>query len=73
MATNNQKIVAEAIHLAKTKGFAVGFDYLCKHTTSKMGNNGDKLKWFSDKCYEHHISLHDVILSPIHNQEEELI
>lgn len=62
MATNNQKVVAEALHLAQTKGFTVGFDFLCKHTSSKMGNNEVKLKWFSDKCYEHHIGPYDMKL-----------
>lgn len=56
MATNNQRIVAEALRLARTFNFETGFRFLCDNASPKMASNGGPGRaWFTNKCREHKI------------------
>jgi len=56
MATTNQKIVAEALHLARKFNFTVGFDYLRENASPRWDKEPMALHaWFINKCLEHNI------------------
>ena len=54
MATTNQKIVAEALRLARDNGFSVGLTFL-SNLKKIPGNGESSLSWFANKCLEHKI------------------
>ncbi len=54
MATRNQKIVAEALRLARVESFGSGFAFLCKNTKPmRWETDKARFKWFAKKCEEH--------------------
>lgn len=57
MATSNQKIIAEALRIARTESFNKGFNFLCEKAPSTwLDIPGARFVWFKDKCKEHGIN-----------------
>ena len=55
MTTTNQKIVSEALHLARTLDFATGLRFLTSNAPASWKNR-DLTDWFANKCDEHKIT-----------------
>lgn len=54
MVTKNQKIVAEALRLARDVNFHTGRVFL---SANMVGDPSVQSKWFANKCAEHNIPI----------------
>lgn len=55
MATTNQKVVAEALRLARDVNFYSGLTFLNENLYNGVVNRKVTATWFADKCVEHSI------------------
>lgn len=55
MTTTNQKIVTEALHLARTVDYSAGLRFMRTNAPASWKNR-DIADWFANKCDEHGIT-----------------
>ena len=74
MTTHNQKVVAEALRLARDVSFHTGFRFLMKHMRRiTVKDEQTAFEWFVFKCIEHQIvaspEARDVIFARMRRPE----